>query len=290
MSHTDPVIEALSSNALAALEQREPPIQLAFWPSDERAMPEDFIACALFTASKVTRHVTAAELACINGLTVIFTGKRLTQAHADVWMGIMHLARQQNSGDRIRFRDRDLLKLIGRYTHQNQRKQLRHWIYQLQSTSLVIQEDKRKQRYGGSLLPNHEETDAAGQTHFVVELSRQIVRIFENRALVNWEIRRALQKKPLALWLQTFFSRFTRPVRVDQLHALSGSSMKLKMFRFQLARALDELHAAGGYSAEIDKATDIVRASNLRQPPKPKAPRDYSGQELLFREPLRLVK
>lgn len=61
--------------------------QLAFWPDDKRAMPGEFIACALFSAlqGKDAEYVERQRLASVNGLTVIFTGKRLTQVHADVW-------------------------------------------------------------------------------------------------------------------------------------------------------------------------------------------------------------
>jgi hypothetical protein len=55
--------------------------QLAFWPDHQRAMPTDFLACALFAAvhPKGARSVRGADLACINGYRVTFTGKMLTQ-------------------------------------------------------------------------------------------------------------------------------------------------------------------------------------------------------------------
>lgn len=274
----DPVIESLAAEMRAVIERRERAAeqaqvyQLAFWPDDERAMPGDFIACALFTASRNTSHVTRAELASINGLSVIFTGKRLTQAHADVWMGIMHLAREMYSGDSVTFRERTLLELIGRHTRQRQRAELKSWVSELQATSILIQDDAKQKRFGGSLLPWHEEDDGDGHTVFVVDISRELAKILSgNFWRIDWELRKRLQNKPLALWLQTYFSRFKRPVTVRQLHALSGSTAKLKMFRYHLARALDELHAAGGYSAAIDRETDTVRAAE-RPPPRPRRP------------------
>lgn len=283
MSQPDPVIAAIAADALAALESREPPIQLAFWPDNERALPGDFIACALFSASKRTSHVTRAELASINGLTVIYTGKRLTQVHADVWMGIMHLAREQYSGDRVVFRERQLLELIGRHTRQGQRRDLLMWLSELTATDVLIQDDQKKRRYGGSLLPWREEDDGDGHTKFVVDITRQLAKILAgNYWRIDWEQRKALQKKPLALWLQTYFARFKRPVTVRQLHALSGSTAKLKMFRFHLARALDELHEAGGYSAALDRETDTVRAAS-RPPPKPRRQRVDERQLVLVK-------
>lgn len=291
-SKRDPVIEALASEALAVIEQQREAAeqaevyQLGFWPDDERAMPGDFVACALFSASKRTTYVDGQALASINGLTVIFTGKRLTQVHADVWMGIMHLAREHYSGDTVTFRERQLLELIGRHTHQRQRAELKQWIRQLQATSVLIQDDAKRKRFGGSLLPWHEEDDGDGHTLFVVDITRELAKILSgNYWRIDWETRKALQKKPLALWLQTFFTRFAKPVAVRQLHALSGSTSSLKKFRQNLATALDELHAVGGYSAAIDRETDVVRPSK-RPPPKPRRPAHEGQAELPF---LRIV-
>lgn len=295
MPDTDPIIAAMAAETRLVIEQREAEAarskteaeasrvyQLAFWPDDERAMPGDFIACALFTASKATGYVTRCELASINGLTVIFTGKRLTQVHADVWMGVMHLARSRFSGDVITFRARTLLELIGRSTHQGQREQLKDWLAQLTATDVQIQTDDKARRYGGSLLPWRQECDADGHTIYTVDISRDLAKVLSgNHWCVDWEIRKRLQNKPLALWLQTYFSRFKKPVTVAQLHALSGSTSSLKKFRQNLGMALDELHAVGGYSAAINRATDTIEHAK-RPPPKPRKPMHEGQTELPF--------
>jgi hypothetical protein len=307
-SRPDPDFEAIKLEGLAAIKQREieaeererkaalaralaeeeaeaaKVYQLAFWPDDERALPGDFIACALFSASKRTQYVDGQSLASVNGLTVIFTGKRLTQVHADVWMGIMHLARERYEGDVVRFRERTLLELIGRYTHLRQRDQLKKWIRQLQATSVLIQDDAKCKRFGGSLLPWHEEDDGDGHTIFAVDISRDLARILSgNFWKVNWELRKRLQRKPLALWLQTYFCRFGKPVTVAQLHALSGSTAQLKMFRHHLARALDDLHYVGGHSAVIDRETDTVVAYGGRlASPRPRPANDGRQTVLPF--------
>jgi len=287
----DPIIESLSAEMLAVFERN--PVQLAFWPDDERAMPGDFIACALFTASKVTKHVTRCKLASVRGLSVIFTGKRLTQVHADVWMGIMHIAREKSSGDVVRFRTRELLGLIGRHTHQAQREQLKCWISELASVQVLIQDDAKKRRFGGALLPWQEEADQEYFDVFHITISHQLAELLAGNRhhQIDWPLRRALQKKPLALWLQMFFARYGQPdriVRVKHLHALSGSNATLKKFRQNLGHALDELAAAGGYSAEIDRESDTVRNA-VRPVPRVKR-LVLNTQEDLFREPVRLVK
>jgi hypothetical protein len=286
--HVDPIIHALAADAQAAIRKAEQEAeaakvyQLAFWPDDERAMPSDFLACALFTASKATAYVTRCELASINGLTVIFTGKRLTQVHADVWMGIMHMARERFEGDVVWFRERELLTLIGRHTHQGQRAQLKDWLSQLTATDVLVQDDARQKRFGGSLLPWRAEYDGDGHTIYAVDISRDIAKILSGRFWrIDWELRKRLQNKPLALWLQTYFCRFTKPVTVDQLHALSGSGAELRRFRQNLVIALDDLHHVGGHSAVIDRKTDTVVAYGGRLPSARHRPANDGRQTVL---------
>jgi hypothetical protein len=259
---------AARAEALAALQRQEEEreaaqvYQLAFWPDGERALPGDFIACALFTASREGQFVTRQALASINGLTVIFTGKRLSQVHADVWMGIMHLARERMQGDVLRFRGRELLTLIGRHTHKTQRAQLLDSIAELTATDVQIQDDAKRKRFGGSLLPCRSEQDSDTGTLFEVRIEREIAKVLAgNFWCIDWELRKRLRNKPLALWLQTYFARFNkRPVTVEQLHALSGSRIEsMRKFRQNLAVALDDLRAARGFSASLDRTTGTVK-------------------------------
>src|SRR5579872_7139600 len=92
--------------ALEAERERKKVYQLAFWDDDKRAMPTDFVACALFAAlhGKNTQYLRGEYIACINGYTVTYTGKRLTQVHADIVMGALHLMRGRPQGDTVEFR------------------------------------------------------------------------------------------------------------------------------------------------------------------------------------------
>lgn len=243
--------------------ERSKVYQLAFWPDDKRAMPGDFIACALFSClqGKDSEYVERQTLASINDLSVSFTGRRLTQVHADVWEAIMHLSRQLPEGSLVKFRARQLLRLMGRQTGGKQRDDLDLWIEQLTATSVVIHDEKNKQRFRGSLLPRSAEKDGDDDTIYSVEINREIARLLSsNLFLVDWEKRRQLQQKPLAAWLQRHFSRFQKPLAVAELYRLSGSTTKrLVDFRKQLRVALGDLKEVGALTAwRIDEATDTV--------------------------------
>jgi hypothetical protein len=240
--------------------------QIAFWQDDKRAIPTDFVACALFAGiqGKDAAYVEQEPIASANGLTITFTGRRLTQVHADVWEGIMHLARQFPQGSVVRFRARQLLRLIGRHTGKRQRDELKLWLDQLTATAVVIHDEKNKSRFRGSLLPKSAERDEDGDTMFAVDVSRDLAKVFASGfSVVDWQQRQRLQKKPLALWLQHYFSRFPKPVTVSELLRLSGSTSRtLFHFRAQMKAALAELAAEGVIGAwRIDESTDAVHVT-----------------------------
>jgi TrfA protein len=236
--------------------------QLAFWPDEKRAMPADFIACALFSGiqEKDATYVDDLEIANANDLSIVFKGRRLTQVHADVWQGIMHLARQLPEGAKVRFRARQFLRVIGRQTGQKQRNNLKGWFTDLTATSVTISDTKKNRRFWGSLLPNGATQEDTNDTVYVVEINKQLAKLFgaENLGAVNWEVRQRLFKKPLALWWQFYSSKFTKPVPVAELHRLSGSGSTLKEFRRKLGIAMRAVEEAGGSSSYIDKVTDTA--------------------------------
>ena len=236
--------------------------QLPLWPDDKRAMPCDFLASALFAAihDKNSIYLDDVELANLNGYRVTFKGPRLTQIHADVWQGIMHLARESPEGKRIKFRGRHFLRLIGRHTGKSQRLQLRKWFSDVCATCVVINDVKNGRRFWGSLLPNGVEQDENEDTIFVLEINRDLAKVFDlGHVAIDWQLRTRLKGKPLQLWLQMFFSLSTAPISVADLYKLSGSTAEqLKGFRRELRTALAKLAEAGGHAALID-ASDVVR-------------------------------
>ena len=254
--------------AIDAARESSKVYQLAFWPDDKRAMPGDFIACALFSClqGKDSDYVERQTLASINGLSVTFTGRRLTQVHADVWEAIMHLSRQLPEGSYVRFSARQLLRLMGRQTGGKQRDDLDLWINQLTATSVVIHDEKKHQRFRGSLLPRSAEKTDNDDTLYSVDINRDLAKVLSANAnlfLVDWEKRKQLQQKPLAAWLQRHFSRFQKPLAVAELYRLSGSTTKrLVDFRKLLRAALADLQTVGVLTAwRVDEATDTVHVT-----------------------------
>jgi hypothetical protein len=223
--------------------------QLALWPETQRAMPTEFIRSALFAAiqGKDATYLERVEIANANDLSIVYTGHRLTQVHADVWEGIMHLARGFPESRQVKFRAKSFLRLIGRHTGKRQRDELRLWWAHLSATCVEVHDKKKGRRYFGSMLPRGAEQTEGNDSVYVVEINRDLAKLFDRGySTVDWEQRKRLMKKPLCLWLQHHFSAFPKPITVRTLHTLSGSNAQhLRQFRAKLAVALTELEAAG---------------------------------------------
>ena len=245
--------------------------QLAFWPDDERAMPTQFLSCALFTSTALRGAKSRsrfAELASINGYRIRAKGRVLTQAHADVWQGIMYLARGKSQGDTIRFSARFLLRLIGRKDGGSNHRWLYESITDLAACVVELSDTDNRRVFFGPLVEHGAAAEKVGDSEYVIQVSRHLCKLFQDGsfATINWEQRKKLRGKAMALWLQHYFSHFTKPVHYSDLYKLSGSSSSLKEFRRGLGNALPVLAQAGIHAAEIGK-DGIVRPCKSRPAP-----------------------
>ena len=76
------------------------------WPEPKRGIPNYLLRSALFSArKKMTEGGPMRDVAVFSqgDIEVKYTGQRLTQAHLDVYEGVMHLAREQKEGAKIYF-------------------------------------------------------------------------------------------------------------------------------------------------------------------------------------------
>jgi hypothetical protein len=266
--------------------------QLALWPENRRAMPDSLVRSALFAAihGKDATYLDGVEIASINDLSIKYTGQRLTQVHADVWEGVMHLARGAKETQRVSFRAKQFLRLIGRHTGKSQREELKSLFRQLTATCVEVHDTKNNRHFFGSLLPQGADKDENDDTLYVVEINRHLARLFERGfSTVDWEQRKRLRAKPLSLWLQHHFAAFDKPVTVAELHRLSGSTSKtLFHFRANLKAALAELEQAGVLAAWYLDDNDTVHVARpgkelpaqFRRPSKGPAPAAAPQAEL----------
>ena len=251
-------LERLGKNI--AVRESAKVYQFPLWGDPQRGVPNEFARSALFAAihGKSREYLLDKPIFSQNGFSVTYTGIALTQAHLDVFEGIMHLARETLEGNTVRFTAHGLLKLIGRKTSGRDHKRLLLTLEELTATSVKIKRDDGAV-YWGSLLPEGAARPENGQ--YAVVINRQLIKLFERGfTVIEWQQRKALVRKPLAQALHVWLCSHDKPypVTVQYLHDITGSQTKeLRYFRYRLKAALNELKSIGvladWYIDEADK-------------------------------------
>jgi hypothetical protein len=186
--------------------------QMALFPADKRGMPLDFVPCALFAAAQTNNaaYLRGEKIGSYLGYTITFTGRRLTQVHADVLMGVAAMASEQPQGYIARIELRKFLRLIGREIGSYSRQSLRQLLDDLMACVVRVTDASDKESFSGHILVKAADSGEHDEdSMFSVQITRDFCKLFQrDLALVDWSQRLKLKRKPLALWLQLFFSRF----------------------------------------------------------------------------------
>ena len=224
-------------------------------------------------------NLRGERIASVNGYTVTYTGKRLTQVHADIVMGVFHLMRGRAEGDTVQFRTRSFLRLIGRSTGKTDRDSFQQLIDDIIATAIRITKPDGSIGYVGSILTSAKDKALTNDTLFEVKVERDLAKLFAaGFGKIDWAKRQSLMRKPLCQWLQLYFSSFgAKPVAVAELHRLSGSASPLKKFRQNLRKALAELDKHGVVRAVLEGDTDAVRRLAPDSRAKPVTPDAAQG-------------
>ena len=235
--------------------------QFPLWGDPQRGVPNEFARSALFAARKGTGtdYLRDPKIFSQSGISITYSGPRLTQDHLDVFEGIMHLARDMPEGNAVRFTAHGLLKLIRRNTSGSDHTRLLRTLTDLTATSVTIKRDDG-QVYWGSLLPEGAAKPEDGR--YAVVINRKLIKLFERGfTVIEWQQRKALARKPLAQALHVWLCSHEKPypVTVQYLHDLTGSQTnQLWKFRQSLKAALGALKDVGVLSEwQIDEADKV---------------------------------
>ena len=233
------------------------------WPSAVRGVPNSLLRSALFGAIKRGKRAYQDRIkkASVEGVTVIHTGPQLDQADLDVWQHCLHLARAEGLGTRIQFSAGSFLKAIERGAGGKDIEWLKNAFRRLSSSVVEVSDGKRA--YFGPMLIGGARDDETGQ--YVIEMNLKIVSLFgtDGWTGVEFEVRRALKKQPLAQWLHQFYSSHARPFgfKVETIHRLCGSeNASIKGFKQELRHALERLAEVTRWTCEIDE-NDVVNVA-----------------------------
>lgn len=225
-----------SADLLAGIRQRNieralADAQLPLWPEPVRGVPNGVLRSALFGAIKrgKRRYMEREPIACLKGVSIIYTGPRLDQSDLDVWEGALHLARMVKLGNRIEFTEKGFLRQIGRggpngdNIGKSDREWLRKTLARLKATAVEVTQNPCT--YVGSLIDEYFRDNTSSR--YVVILNPRMKALFNRNSYtwVDWSVRHALIGHPLAQWLHGFYSTHAPafPYKVETLHRLCGS-------------------------------------------------------------------
>lgn len=264
--HHQASIEAARSRA------RIEPVQLSIWPERVRALPNTLARCALFTAAgkkEPRAQLKRQQLVTLAGAELSYTGEELRQDDQDVWLQVVHTARQHPLGDRVELSGHSIIRALGWGRSADCYARLRASLMRMTECTVWSTQEGRNP-WSGRLIHEtrlHGEL-GTGDGTWALQLDPKIVALFAPNgvSLVEWEQRLTL--KPLAKWLHSFYSTHANPYpyRVPTLHQLCGSkSSRMSHFRAGLLGSLDELVEAGFLDSWArDTRTDTV--SVVRRP------------------------
>ena len=221
-------------------------VQLPMWPEPVRGTPNSILRSALFPAIKPSdrKALTRKILASHKGVTVRFTGIQFSQSDLDVWEEAVHIARHHPLGTECHFTAHAFLTALERDTGSSQHEWLKDVVSRLTSATVEITHEGNT--YGGHLIDEFYRDEHSGLYRMI--LNKKILSLYDaGYTQTRKQHRKALRRKPLAQWLSGYYSSHRKPypLKVETLHALSGSNATLKKFKQNLAKALDELVTLG---------------------------------------------
>ena len=250
-----------------AQEQRGPAkvIQLPLWPEAKRGAPNAVLRGALFAAVQGKGRIALDRklLAAQDGITIRYTGWQLTQSDLDVWEQTLHLARTQALGTKCYFTARGFLKALARQASGQNLEWLKSSMARL--AGAVVEISDGRQTYFGTLIERGVRDKETGR--YVVEINPDLAKFYGRThwTQIDWEQRKLLRSKSLALWLHGFYASHAAPhaLTVEYLHKLSGSQTKqLRYFKKNLTHALRDLEAAGAIKA-FEIRDDLVHVQTV---------------------------
>lgn len=222
-------------------------VQLPFWPEPVRGTPNAFLRSALFPAihGRNRQYLKREFIASQKGVSVRFSGMQLDQSDLDVWEQAVHLARKHPLGTTCHFSAYSFLKSLGRSTGKSQHEWLKDAVARLAACAIEISDGCYT--YGGGLVQEFFREEESGLYKLI--LNKKLLNLYEaGYTGLQWDDRRLLGRKPLALWLFSYYSTHENPhpVKVETLQRLSGSSTaQTKHFKRNLKKALLELQLIG---------------------------------------------
>lgn len=191
---------------------------------------------------------------------LFYTGPELHQRHMTAWQAVIAAAAARNitcdASSPLDIAAADLLKLMGASTDGKARKDLEQLLRQLTQANITL--ETRLYSYSGSLLSEYEAIREVAvingkkvvrASRVRIQLNPRLTRLLQNQVVLDTlPYKATLSRNQLAMRLCDLIASHLRvpPMSVSELKDLCGSKVgELKVFRFNLRKALDKLIEVG---------------------------------------------
>lgn len=246
-------IEAMRVRSLAMGRTVEPsvtvasgtPFLLPQWPDTDRGVPNLALRSSLFAAiaKGPRRHLERESISALKNVSISYTGEQLDQGDLDVWVTVVHVAKNHPIDQGCKITTYKLLHLMQLTDSGANRKTLMSRLNRLSTCALDVQVGPLI-RYEGSLINQLSRDEHSRQ--LIIRLNPGLCKMLaaDQFTHIHWEIRQSLNGHYLAQWLHGFYSSHAAPypLKIETLRRLSGSrTTEPSKFRQLLQKALNAL-------------------------------------------------
>lgn len=227
-------------------------IQLPLWQHIERAIPNHIARSSLFAPiARGRRKMHDKELLVSRGdVNIYYTGKQLDEADCDVWMQLLHIAKQYPLGEAAPINRAEVLRSIGRATGNKDYLWLHESIRRLHLGAIEIETNKYIIKKGPRVEALHLldgfTYEPEDETYYL-RLDKRLLQLFSHSefALVDWEKRFMITHRvDLAKRLQRLVatsSDKTQRYSLKYLKEVCCYNSPMRKFKDALLEALEEL-------------------------------------------------
>ena len=273
-------LKAIDSKIAAIQKAQRAELQLKLfqdWPDDRRGAPNEVIRSAIFGVVKRGRRKRVVDLPVAGpaGSNITITGWRLDQYDLDIWLEVMHLARNMKPGETVRFTLHSMLQRLHSTAHSgaNDFKWIHDRLKSLGETTISF-DDGRYSGLAGALVASFRVDNATGEA--VVRTNPELRALWESITHLDIEQRRSLGQNQLAKAMHAVLSSHVSwmPIRLDTLMARVGAEYtRIRAFKAALELVLDDFKARGwihGYAVGHGDA-GLVSIDKVRPPTQVRA-------------------
>lgn len=256
-----------SRSSFAAIHARATEVEeryqrnLKAWADEIREAPNEALRCSLFSPRNKNQKremLSKHELASYGTSRVVYTGEELRQDDLDVWLQVLHIARQKPLGEPIRFNPNEMKSMLQWGWGKDRTERLKTNLTRLKANAVEFQSARLGKGVVMSLIRKFEysETmkDKRTPDDWVIELEPEIAILFGGGVYstrLEWEQRMSISGD-LAKWLHGFYSshKEPHPLTAEMLLATAGSKVKGKYKAREMLQAAHEELVKVGFIKE----------------------------------------